>query len=111
VEEEVPAQSLKLLEDLTRMGRSGLFLTGRDPRTATEGYRLRRTRSLRVAEAQGAPSEDRLAPSLETLLRTIQDFLSPNPVGVVLIEGADFLTERNRPGSVSRFLRQVADLV
>ncbi len=111
LEEESPARSLKLLEDLTRIGRSGLFLTGRDPRTASEGYRFRRTRSVRLAESGGPTGGDRLAPSLETLRRAIEDFLRGNPVGVVLVEGADFLAERNRPRGVSRFLHDIAEAV
>ena len=102
VEEAKADQSLKVLEDLTRIGRSGLLMTRRTTSLASR-FQFRHT-TLTPLAAPGP--EDDGKPSLQSVESTIDEFLRTNPVGVVLVDDIEFLMDGNRFGDVRRFLRR-----
>jgi len=109
VEEGKPGQGPKLLEDLTRIGRSGLLMTRGDRESTQAQFRFQHTTSVFLGEGRTDAGGD--PPTLESIEATIGDFLRENPVGAVLIDDIEFLADGNRFGDVVRFLRRAAAAV
>ncbi len=112
VEEEKPALSLRILADLTRGDRPGLFITRKNPRTVLEDFQLENAQGFwLVADPRASGSSLALAPSLEMVLLRVNEFVEANPRGALLIDGVEFLVDTNNFSSVLGFLRRAVDMV
>lgn len=112
VEEEKPTMSLKILGDLTREDRPGLFITRKNPKTLAENFELEKAQGLwLVADARSSGNVQALAPSLETVLHRVNEFVQANPRGAILIDGVEYLVDTNNFSSVLGFLRRAVDMV
>ncbi len=112
VEEDKPTLSLRILGDLTRGDRPGLFITRKNPRTVLEDFQLENARGLwLVADSRASGIAQALAPSLEMILLRVKEFAEATPRGAILIDGIEFLVDTNNFNSVLGFLRRAVDMV
>ncbi len=112
VEEEKPTLSLRILADLTRGDRPGLFITRKNPRTLVEDFQLENAQGFwLVADTRTSGTAQTLMPSLEMILLRVEGFIRANPRGAILIDGVEFLVDTNNFNSVLGFLRRAVDMV
>ncbi|HEX9341731.1 MAG TPA: DUF835 domain-containing protein [Thermoplasmata archaeon] len=111
VDEQKPAAGMRALEHVTRMGRSGLVLTRRNPMDVQRAFKLPHTKTVWLGDNRGTRSGLVLATSLDAMASDVRDFLRSNPVGVVLIDCLKDLVEGNDFPSVLAFLREVVEQV
>ncbi len=112
VEEEKPSLSLRILGDLTRGGRPGLFITRKNPMSLVEDFQLGNAQGFwLVADTRISGTAQTLMPSLEMILLRVEGFIRANPRGAILIDGVEFLVDTNNFNSVLGFLRRAVDMV
>jgi len=111
VDEPKPAAAMRALEHVTRVGRSGLVITRRNPAEVQRTFKLRHTKIVSLGDHRDSGSGLVLAASLEVIGKDVGDFLRTNPVGVVLIDCLKDLVEGNDFPSVLQFLRGVVEQV
>ena len=87
VTEDVPDAGLRVLEELTRMGRSGLVVTRRTASGVESLVRPRHTTVAVLGDEPGAVAGTVTDANQEPVLSLIVAFLRTNPVGVVLLDG------------------------
>jgi Protein of unknown function (DUF835) len=111
VDEQEPAEGVRALEHLTRMGRSGLLITRRNPLELQREFKLRHTKTVWLGDTPDSGSGLTLAVSLDGVATSVNDFLQTNPVGAVLIDGMRDLIEGNDFSSVLGFIRDTVKQV
>jgi hypothetical protein len=112
VEEEKLTLSPRILGDLTRGDRPGLFITRKNPRTLVEDFQLENAQGFwLVADTRASGSVQALAPSLEMVLHRVNEFVEAHPRGAILVDGIEFLVDTNNFTSVLGFLRRAVDMV
>ena len=103
-----PAAALRVLAALTRLGRSGLIVTGRTAAEVEALARTRHTTILVVGRGPEAIFEPLTEANANTIVSAIDAFLRTNPVGVVLLEGLDSLAGPAAGSSVQHVLERTA---
>jgi len=111
VEEPRDGDAVRALEHLTRMGRSGLLITRRNPVDVKRAFNLRHTKTVWLGDAPMVRGSSAVGVSLEAILSAIDDFLTTNPVGAVVVEGLQSLGEGYEFPAVLDFVRRVRDLL
>ncbi len=111
VEEPRDGDAVRALEHLTRMGRSGLLITRRNLVDVKRAFNLRHTKTVWLGDAAMARGSSAVGVSLEAILSAIDDFLTTNPVGAVVVEGLQSLGEGYEFPAVLDFVRRVRDLL
>ncbi|HYS71166.1 MAG TPA: DUF835 domain-containing protein [Thermoplasmata archaeon] len=111
VDEPKPAAAMRVLEHVTRMGRSGFVITRRNPVDVQRTFKLPHTKIVGLGENRDPGSGLVLAASSDVMATDVGDFLRTNPVGVVLIDCLKDLVEGSDFPAVLRFLRGVVEQV
>jgi len=111
VDEQEPAAALRALERLTRMGRSALLVTRRNPLDVQRGFKLRHTKTVWLGEAANSAGDQVLAVSLKLVSTEVEGFLGTNPVGAVVIDGIQDLVDSNDLPSVLQLIQSTVGIV
>src|SRR5207302_1182069 len=91
-------------------GGGGLVITRTNPKRVREAYGLPAERVLWLTDREGS-AEDRIAPALERIVYEIEDFMSKQPRGAVLIDGIEYLVSNNSFDAVLKFVRRLLDAI
>jgi len=75
-----------------------------------ETYELAAERVLWLTDREGS-AEDTIAPALERIVYEIEDFMSKQPRGAVLLDGIEYLVSNNSFDAVLKFVRRLLDAI
>lgn len=89
--EDEPGTGLRVLEAVTRLGRSGLLVTQRYAAEVQALAQPKHTRILVLGEEPGTARGPLTEASGDAILSAIDTFLQKNPVGAVLVDGLEEL--------------------
>jgi uncharacterized protein DUF835 len=108
VRERRPKIVFLALGEAVRSGSPGLILTRRSPIEVREDYDLPSTPIVWLTSTLG---QNHVPPTdLEALERLVREFISGRPLGIVAIEGIEYLTTYNSPGRVVRTVHSLRDI-
>ena len=110
IEEERPLEAFRRFAAFLGGGGGGLVITRTNPKRVRETYGLPAERILWLTDREGS-AEDRIAPALERIVYEIEDFMSKQPRGAVLIDGIEYLVSNNSFDAVLKFVRRLLDAI
>jgi len=110
IEEERPLEAFRRFAAFLGGGGGGLVITRTNPKRVRETYGLPTERVLWLTDREGS-AEDRIAPALERIVYEIEDFMSKQPRGAVLIDGIEYLVSNNSFDAVLKFVRRLLDAI
>src|SRR2546429_6696039 len=87
-EEERPAEAFRRFAAFLGGRGGGLVITRTNPKRVRETYDLSAERVLWLTDREGS-AEDTIAPALERIVYEIEDFMSKQPRGAVLLDGIE----------------------
>ncbi len=109
VDDELPDSVLSIGSNLGSLGRPLMVFSRLPSERLRSKYSIPNGSSIRLTER---PSEEGdLGPSLEGIIRRIEDYLFANPRAVVVLDGIEFLIGLHGFDRVYDFLRNLSDLV
>jgi len=114
IEEHQGSLSYEIMSDLVSgrgsgPGMSGLIVSRQHPNLLRSKYGFEGVSMIWLATQAGDSTLD--PTSLGILARSVEDFLSKNPGGVVLVDGIEYLMTNNDFRKVARTLEQISDSV
>lgn len=107
VEEDTPISTLHLYGRLIEEGYAGLAITRQNPARLREEYGGR-GEVLWLTDRESSV-ERTIAPSLESIIHTIEEFMAAHPRGVLILDGLPYLISNTNFDGVLRFLRRLVD--
>ena len=110
IKEDRPAAAFRLFARFLGGRSRGLVITRTNPKRLRENYDLPAGRVLWLTDREGSV-EETIAPALERLVYEIEDFMSKNPRGAVLLDGIEYLVSNNSFDAVLKFVRRLLDAV
>jgi len=110
IEEERPAEAFRLFAQFLGGGGSGLVITRTNPKRVRQGRDLPAERVLWLTDHEGS-EEETIAPSLERIVYEIEDFMTKQPRGAVLLDGIEYLVSNNSFDAVLKFVRRLLDAI
>ena len=110
IEEERPAEAFRLLAQFLGGGGSGLVIPRTNPKRVRQGRDLPAERVLWLTDHEGS-EEETIAPSLERIVYEIEDFMTKQPRGAVLLDGIEYLVSNNSFDAVLKFVRRLLDAI
>ena len=110
IKEDRPAAAFRLFARFLGGRSRGLVITRTNPKRLRENYDLPAGRVLWLTDREGSV-EETIAPALERLVYEIEDFMSKNPRGAVLLDGIEYLVSNNSFDAVLKFVRRLLDTV
>ncbi|MBD19264.1 MAG: hypothetical protein CMB13_06490 [Euryarchaeota archaeon] len=109
VDDELPDSVLSIGSNLGSLGRPLMVFSRLPPEKLRSKYSIPNVSSILLTER---PTQDgELGPSLEGIMRRIEDYLFANPRAVVVLDGIEFLIGLHGFDRVYDFLRNLSDLV
>ena len=109
VDDEIPDSVLGIAANLVSLGRPILVFSRLPPKRLRSKFSIHESSSVRLTE-RPINSGD-IGPSLEGIMRRIEDFFFANPRAVVVIDGLEFLIGLHGFDRVYDFTRNLTDLV
>jgi len=109
IEEDRPAEAFRLFGTYLA-GRDGLVISRTNPKRIREAYDVPAAHVLWLTDREGS-SEDTIAPSLERIVYEIENFMSKEPRGAVLLDGIEYLVSNNSFDAVLKFVRRLLDAI
>ncbi len=109
VDDEVPDSVLGIASNLASLGRPLLVFSRLPADRLRSKYAIHESSSVRLTERPVQKGD--LGPSLEGIMKRIEDFLFANPRAVVVIDGLEFLIGLHGFDRVYDFSRNLTDLV
>jgi len=109
VDDEIPDSVLGMASNLVALGRPLLVFSRLPPERLRSKFGIHESSSVRLTE-RPVNSGD-IGPSLEGIMRKIEDFFFANPRAVVVIDGLEFLIGLHGFDRVYDFTRNLTDLV
>jgi|GEM_PF-1433442 len=109
VDDELPDSVLSIGSNLGSLGRPLMVFSRLPPERLRSKHSIPNGSSIRLTERPA--QEGDLGPSLEGIMRRIEDFLFANPRAVVVLDGIEFLIGLHGFDRVYDFLRNLSDLV
>ena len=109
VDDEIPDSVLGIASNLVSLGRPILVFSRLPPERLRSKFSIHESSSVRLTE-RPINSGD-IGPSLEGIMRRIEDFFFANPRAVVVIDGLEFLIGLHGFDRVYDFTRNLTDLV
>jgi len=109
-EEERPLEAFRRFAAFLGGGGGGLVITRTNPKRIRETYGLPAERVLWLTDREGS-AEERIAPALERIVYEIEDFMSKQSRGAVLIDGIEYLVSNNSFDAVLKFVRRLLDAI
>ena len=109
VDDEIPNSVLGIASNLVSLGRPILVFSRLPPERLRSKFSIHESSSFRLTE-RPINSRD-IGPSLEGIMRRIEDFFFANPRAVVVIDGLEFLIGLHGFDRVYDFTRNLTDLV
>jgi hypothetical protein len=109
IEEDRPAEAFRLFAAYLG-GRRGLVITRTNPKRVRETYDIATEHVRWLTDREGS-SEDTIAPSLERIVYEIEEFMSREPRGAVLLDGIEYLVSNNSFDAVLKFVRRLLDAI
>ena len=110
IEEERPAEAFRRFAAFLGGRGGGLVITRTNPKRVRETYDLSAERGLWLTDREGS-AEDTIAPALERIVYEIEDFMSKQPRGAVLLDGIEYLVSNNSFDAVLKFVRRLLDAI
>jgi len=110
IKEDRPAVAFRLFARFLGGGSRGLVITRTNPKRLRENFDLPAGRVLWLTDREGS-AEETIAPALERIVYEIEDFMSKNPRGAVLLDGIEYLVSNNSFDAVLKFIRRLLDNV
>ncbi len=110
IKEDRPAAAFRLFARFLGGRSRGLVITRTNPKRLRENFNPPAGRVLWLTDREGS-SEETIAPALERLVYEIEDFMSKNPRGAVLLDGIEYLVSNNSFDAVLKFVRRLLDTV
>lgn len=108
IEEDRPAEAFRLFAEFLGGGGGGLVITRTNPKRVREAYDLPAERILWLTDREGS-TEETIAPTLERIVYEIEDFMSQQPRGAVMLDGIEYLVSNNSFDAVLKFVRRLLD--
>ncbi len=108
IEEDRPAEAFRLFAEFLGGGGGGLVITRTNPKRVREAYDLPAERILWLTDREGSV-EETIAPALERIVYEIEDFMSQQPRGAVMLDGIEYLVSNNSFDAVLKFVRRLLD--
>ena len=109
VDDEVPDSVLGIASNLVALGRPLLVFSRLPTDRLRSKYAIHESSSVRLTERPVQKGD--IGPSLEGIMKRIEDFLFANPRAVVVIDGLEFLIGLHGFDRVYDFSRNLTDLV
>ena len=109
VDDEVPDSVLGIASNLVSLGRPLLVFSRLPNNRLRSKYAIHESSSIRLTERPLEKGD--IGPSLEGIMKKIEDFLFANPRAVVVIDGLEFLIGLHGFDRVYDFFRNLTDLV
>ncbi len=109
VDDELPDSVLSIGSNLGSLGRPLMVFSRLPSERLRSKYSIPNGSSIRLTERPS--QEGDLGPSLEGIMRKIEDYLFANPRAVVVLDGIEFLIGLHGFDRVYDFLRNLSDLV
>jgi chromosomal replication initiator protein DnaA len=110
IEEERPSEAFRLFAHYLGSGGSGLVITRTNPKRVRQAHDLPAARILWLTDREGS-EEETIAPSLERIVYEIEDFMTQQPRGAVLLDGIEYLISNNSFDAVLKFARRLLDAI
>jgi chromosomal replication initiator protein DnaA len=110
IEEERPAEAFRLFAKFLGGGGGGLVITRTNPKRVRQAHDLPAERILWLTDREGS-EEETIAPTLERIVYEIEDFMTKQPRGAVLLDGIEYLISNNSFDSVLKFVRRLLDAI
>jgi hypothetical protein len=110
IQEDRPAEAFRRFAAFLGGRGGGLVITRTNPKRVRETYDLPAERVLWLTDREGS-AEDTIAPALERLVYEIEDFMSKQPRGAVLLDGIEYLVSNNSFDAVLKFIRRLLDAI
>jgi chromosomal replication initiator protein DnaA len=108
IEEDRPAEAFRRFALFLGGRGGGLVITRTNPKRARESYQLSADRVLWLTDREGS-AEETIAPALERIVYEIEDFMSKQPRGAVVLDGIEYLVSNNSFDAVLKFVRRLLD--
>jgi len=109
VDDEIPDSVLGIASNLVSLGRPLLVFSRLPPERLRSRFAIHESSSVRLTERPANQGD--IGPSLEGIMRRIEDFFFANPRAVVVIDGIEFLIGLHGFDRVYDFTRNLTDLV
>ena len=109
VDDEVPDSVLGIASNLVSLGRPLLVFSRLPNNRLRSKYAIHESSSIRLTERPLEKGD--IGPSLEGIMKKIEDFLFANPRAVVVLDGLEFLIGLHGFDRVYDFCRNLTDLV
>ncbi|MBA46336.1 MAG: hypothetical protein CMB31_07110 [Euryarchaeota archaeon] len=109
VDDEIPDSVLGIASNLVSLGRPLLVFSRLPPERLRSRFAIHESSSVRLTERPVNKGD--IGPSLEGIMRKIEDFFFANPRAVVVIDGLEFLIGLHGFDRVYDFIRNLTDLV
>ena len=110
IEEDRPVEAFRRFAAFLGGRGGGLVITRTNPKRVRETYELPAERVLWLTDREGS-AEDTIAPALERIVYEIEDFMSKQPRGAVLLDGIEYLVSNNSFDAVLKFVRRLLDAI
>lgn len=110
VVEDRPAEAFRRFSGFLGGRAGGLVITRTNPKRAREAYDLFADRVLWLTDREGS-SEETIAPALERIVYEIEDFMSKQPRGAILLDGIEYLVSNSSFDAVLKFVRRLLDAI
>src|SRR5438094_390278 len=88
----------------------GLIITRTNPKRIRETYDLASEKILWLTDREGS-TEETIAPALERIVYELEDFMTKQASGAILIDGVEYLVSNNSFDAVLKFVRRLLDAV
>lgn len=109
VEEKRPERVFMLYKALTNIGDTGLAISRTNPKILSRSYGLNENTAIWLTGKEIHGEIRSVLPILEFIMSLIEEFMTTNQKGVILLDGLEYLLTNNKFNSVLRFLRQLVD--
>ena len=109
VDDEIPDSVLGIASNLVSLGRPLLVFSRLPSERLRSRFAIHESSSVRLTERPANQGD--IGPSLEGIMRRIEDFFFANPRAVVVIDGLEFLIGLHGFDRVYDFTRNLTDLV
>jgi len=110
IEEDRPSEAYRRLAAFLAGRGGGLIITRTNPKRIRETYDLASEKILWLTDRQGSP-EETIAPALERIVYELEDFMTKQASGAILIDGVEYLVSNNSFDAVLKFVRRLLDAV
>src|SRR6266480_1662837 len=106
IEEDRPSEAYRRLAAFLAGRGGGLIITRTNPKRIRETYDLASEKILWLTDRQGSP-EETIAPALERIVYELEDFMTKQASGAILIDGVEYLVSNNSFDAVLKFVRRL----